>query len=165
MSITLAKLQSAARKRWKNANVRENKSAPDAETKREWMAQNAQARERIKQLKEYLKRGQADTQRDRLLSAARFVCDVNGDHPSIEQLRSIVAEATRIDAAKAEIAELDEAIKKRQIYRHRWNVSVVHSHPFPHAQVVASADSREQLLAIIENSPQEVEPIVVGITT
>lgn len=77
-------------------------------------------------------------------------CDVQvaaGDRPSIEQLRSIVAEADRIDAAKAEIAELEEAIKSRATHLTRLTVRVYHGGPFPYYQIVATADTREELMA------------------
>lgn len=89
-----------------------------------------------------------------LREAARFVVDVNGDHPSIDQLRTALEKHERGIAINEELAELKRA-KNRLLsdcHSYRYQVSSISEviHGFPLSTVLASGDSWEEVLEKLE---------------
>lgn len=94
---------------------------------------------------------------DRLLAAAEFVCDVNGDHPSIEQLREAVVASKRVKELAEERASLCEEQRKigSRMYLKKYEVARLdRTMPgFPITVIEHSADTLEELYAKLKAMP------------
>ena len=113
------------RKYGKTASLRENRNAATAAERADGNARRKEITARINEIDAELKTIPSGHDK-RLLTAAEFVCDVNGDSPSIEQLRVAVAESQRSRALHDERKELDN--ERRNLagigYRHRFEACV-----------------------------------------
>lgn len=149
---TLKQLQTAAQMRWGHtANVTINKNAPTAEQRAEYLTLNAVANARIKAIDAELKSSAMKSITERLTKAAQFVCDVNGDHPSIDQLRIVVAEATRRDAMNEERRTLDKERNSRITWVKRYKVTRMSDIGSIFAVVEADADTAAELMEKIKD--------------
>ena len=154
--MTKKQLLALARKRWPKAQLCENPRALDGAAKETLRQQCAAWRERKAALDEEIKAA-GDT-RKKLIEAARFAVDVNGDEPSWSQLREAVVLAERIDAAREERADiakqLDRSIGK--LHSRRWDVCWVDElvRGFPLCHVECSADTLEELAQKIQEKSQ-----------
>jgi benzoyl-CoA reductase/2-hydroxyglutaryl-CoA dehydratase subunit BcrC/BadD/HgdB len=84
---------------------------------------------------------------EELLNAARFVCDVNGDYPSVDQLRQAVEKANRASELSDSISQLNAERRSNvgKSLAYRLEVAVLHSGPFPHYSIEATADDYAEL--------------------
>jgi chromosome segregation ATPase len=84
---------------------------------------------------------------EKLLNAAKFVCDVNGDHPSIDQLRQATEKATRAADLSETIRQLESERRSTsgQSCAYRLEVAVLHAGPFPHYSIEIMADNYDEL--------------------
>lgn len=138
---TLAQLTAAARKKWPRSKVVVNPSAPDAAIRAEWRRLNQDAEQRRRSLEIPLARSRAA--KAALDAAARFVCDVDGDSPSIDQLRAALAEMDAIHAAEDERLTLQKQIRSRPALTGR-RFEVVERSSFaglPSEMQIAAADT------------------------
>lgn len=88
-----------------------------------------------------------------LATAARFVVDVNGDHPSIPRMAVALAAVEALQAHNDRWRELDaEIIRLGKLGAHRERYAIVEAMngPLPMALHLAHGDTLEDLLADIE---------------
>lgn len=89
-------------------------------------AERAKAEQRLTEIRARLAEIKDDVGRSvnikGLMAAARFVVDVDGDDPSLPQLRTLLEEAERIVAAQAEHKALRDEWNGLGLHRQRWEV-------------------------------------------
>lgn len=92
-----------AQKMWgKKAYIEENSRALSPEGREEARKQLEENKKTIASIEERLKAlGPIEVAQKKLMEAAEFVCDVDGDDPSIPQLKEAVAVMNQIRNAKA----------------------------------------------------------------
>jgi hypothetical protein len=116
---TLASARALARRRLHpHAQIRVNKTVPDREGREEALLRIRTIRLRCADIENEL-----SATRDavtRLAAAARFVADVNGDPPSIDQLREAVEAVEVREALRDELTRLRVSIKEQHTYRRRY---------------------------------------------
>lgn len=145
--MTKRTIEAMIRKKYgKGAYLRENKRASSPEQREQGKVRLAEIRDRVVKIKAEL--AQLQRHDKRLLIAASFVCDVNGDHPSIDQLREAVAESQRFADLSEERRELEAERSKLsgESCRFRWeacNVNTVGGVQF--CSIHESADTLEEL--------------------
>jgi hypothetical protein len=106
--ITKASVLKLAKKLYGTAvTIRKNKSAPTQMKREEMRCRLAQLRSRLVEIGKELQDAM-DVFRG-LTKTARFVCDVNGDHPSIEQLGVETKKADRMFDLLDEETELRDS--------------------------------------------------------
>lgn len=108
----------AKRKYGKKAIIQERRNAPTREEREAAQARSKEIGERLKVIAAdqlSLKGWQ-----DRLTKAARFVVDVDGDDPSVEQLRPCVIDAERYAALTEEYLDLKKEREQLPSHGYRW---------------------------------------------
>lgn len=148
---TLKQLHAAAQKKWgKRAYVEHSPKAPDAETRAEWRRLNVEAAARLKEIEAELEPLTAQSVLDQMTKAAQFVCDVNGDHPSIDLLRGVLVDAANRAALKSEQADIEQARKSRHPYWYRYKAAKVQSlGGLSMAHILCEADTAAELMEAI----------------
>ena len=151
---TLKQLQAAASKRSKDWTVGHSPKAPDADTRTAHREQNTADRARIDEIGKLLNAPEARTILNRLTAAARFVVDVEGGSPSMEQLAEVMAEAERLAELRTERAELEAAVKARPSHWRRWQLyEITRIGGRPMFRVVKfEADTAAELMAKIQGA-------------
>ena len=136
----------AAKRKWgKRAYVEERRNAPTAD---ERAANHARVREIIEQEK-------ANEQAIKLLGAwpgklaeaARFVVDVNGDEPSIPQLREAIEKVEELNVRIGDRRAMREEREHLPTHSKRWKAGIVNDVAgigFSHVR--ADADTLEELI-------------------
>lgn len=131
--------------RGKSARLREHKGAPTPDRRQVLREQQDANKARIAEIEPILKSliGHAA----RLLKAAEFVCDVNGDAPSIDQLREAAAASRQFTELSDERQDLKYQNQKLggEIMRRRWDCATYFGHPFPHECVEDCSDTLEEM--------------------
>lgn len=125
------------------------KSLVEIRERKNWTAADRErVRERQNEIKTEVERHKAEQATlngcdEALRAAARFVCDVNGDHPSIDQLREAIARAERAHELSATIRDLEAERRKNCGLSMTYRIDVVtyHNGPFPHSSVEIMGDS------------------------
>lgn len=144
----------AARLVWgKRAIVREN---PNADTKAEREAAAARRRdivERRRQIEVELR--SCSWSLRALLSKARFVVDVNGGNPSIQQLEAELVKAERHQELSDEAVSLKQEMLELGHGTYRWSAGY-EGRPMPCFCIEAQADTIEELIEKIEAKPKGV---------
>jgi hypothetical protein len=117
--MTKSKALALAKKRWKNAYVDENPRARDRAAKADAKKTYDELRQQIKELGgERDDTGSAPSSRDlnkatRLaIQAAEFAADVDGDEPSLSQLKIAISEYRKETARTESIKELRDRQKQ-----------------------------------------------------
>ena len=135
----------AAIARWgKHVVIREARKAPSAAERATALARYKEIADLIREVEEAMK-SLGNTQ-SRLVSAARFALDVDGDEPSWAQLREAVEAAEHLDRLVDERKDLRREAEHLDGYTKRWtvldNIGIAN-------MVKADADTLEELAAAI----------------
>jgi hypothetical protein len=150
--MTKQRLLTLARKLYgKHAFVEERPKALDAAGREALTARRKELVLKRDTLKSAL--GNPALATKRLLEAATFVCDVDGDDPSIPQLREAVAVMQATIAAQQEYAEVMAELRDTagRGYSRRWAVlKVLGDTPFPCSTSVAEGDTIEECAAKLQ---------------
>lgn len=145
MPATKAQALKLARQRYGDkAFVRYNPKAMTLEQREAAKAERSRASARSKELTEQLGKMRAPLYP--LMDAARFVCDVNGDPPSIDQLRTAL-DAAELHLKLTEERKAEQVIAMKSTWSYRYMVgddggwcSIIHG----------QADSWDELIEKME---------------
>ena len=133
------------RQKHPQAILEEHRDAPTKE-QRQAMRDKLQAnRERKKDIDCLIK--ELHWNSEAFIQAARFVVDVHGDEPSLTQLAEQLERAERYAELKEEKQQLERFGMKESgvLYIFRCRTYVVHNGPFPHRNIIAEADTWQEL--------------------
>lgn len=145
---TKAQALAAARKRWgKRAAIEENKNAA---TREEREAAFARSKEIVERRTTITTEQQACKWSIRdLMKQARFVVDVKGGNPSIDELEKVLTRAERWHELEDERLAIREEQQRLPMHSYRWTAGHIGS-PIPHFVVEAQADTLDELMEKIE---------------
>lgn len=146
---TVVSALAAARKKWgKFAYIRENKRACTAKEREANIQKARTLSHRSKEIDDRLNKLDKTKCRNLLVDAARFVVDVNGDPPSIENLKKPLADINEYIALEAEWLENRRERESIDTHSYRWSVVVERSIYCNH--ITAEADSLPELIEKIQ---------------
>ncbi len=129
----------------RKAEIRENKAAPTHEQRQARRARMAEIKAEQEAITAGLK--SLKDHAEKLLTAAKFVCDVNGDSPSIEQLMPAVERSQRAFDLLESKRQLQVEFEKLRsgLHQYRFDVATIHAGPFPHYSIECSSDTLAEL--------------------
>lgn len=144
----------AARKRWGTREqiwIRESKFRSSPEERATNSAKRTQLNARLREIEEALKGPDVVVP---LVKAARFVVDVEGQEPSMSQLRTAVEAAERVESLKAERIEVRADRDRISIDHYKWSVCRTIAHGLAYSSIM-HADTLAELIEKISAKPDE----------
>lgn len=149
ISVSVKHIEKIAQQKFgEKATAHFNPNAPTKEVRDRWISLNQQAKEQIRELKTKLDSLPCSRQLyETLIEKATFVIDVDGDHPSIQELQNARDAILRRKSLSEEIDRLTKEMRDRWLWGERFEIRRFDGIGY---RVLCSGSSEEEILEKIQ---------------